>query len=285
MKSSNKSYLGLDIGGTKIEGILWRGGKVVRVAKVRTPRSRSGFLRALEASLLELGVEGTRGIGISSAGSIDLRKGKILGSPNMRYLKNFGLRDWVAKHFKKPARLDNDAKCFLRGEQMFGQARGKGTVVALTIGTGVGGAVAVGGRLLRGSHVSAIELGHTVISRDSKGFLTLEDLISSHGFTRLGVTDPLAVQNRGFAGDRKAINIYEKVGMYLGVGLANFVNIFDPDLILLGGGIARADYLLIKPALREMRKHTLTSLKKLPPVRRGRLKNAGALGAVALFLS
>ncbi len=284
MKYANKSYIGLDIGGSKIEGILWRRGKVVRHAKIRTPRSRSGFLIALKGLLTELGVKGTRGIGISVAGSIDLRRGMILKSPNLRFLKNFSPRDWVAKNFKKPVRLDNDAKCFLRGELTFGQARGKKNVVALTLGTGVGGAVAADGRLLRGSHVSAMELGHSVISREQGKFLNIEDLVSSHGFRRLGVADPLAVQNKGFAGDRKAIKIYEQIGKYLGVGLSNFVNIFDPELIVLGGGISRADYLLLKPALREMRKHTLTSLRLLPPVRISKLKYAGALGAVALFL-
>ncbi len=283
MGQRKANFIGLDIGGTKMEGILWRGGKIVSTMQIRTPRTRPVFLRALLKLVSFLGMSGVRGVGLSVAGAIDLRQGKILSSPNLRFLKNFGLRDWVAKRLKTAVRIDNDANCFLRGELMFGRARGKKHVVILTLGTGVGGGVAIDGKLLSGHQVSAAELGHIVLSREGGRFLTLEDLVSSHGFRRFGIADPLALQNKGFAGDKKAIAIYRQIGTYLGAGLASLINIFDPELVILGGGISRADYLLLRPALREMPKHTLHSLKVLPPVKISKLKHAGALGAVTLF--
>jgi glucokinase len=131
-----------------------------------------------------------------------------------------------------------------------------------------------------GSHITAYELGQMIIK--DKG-LALEDLVSKHGFKRLGVANPLDCQRRAEKGDKKAIAIYNQIGAHLGIGLANLANIFDPEMIIIGGGIGRAGNLLLAPAKKEMKKHTKSSLKKLPLVRMSKLEHAGALGAVSLF--
>jgi glucokinase len=279
-------YIGIDIGGSKIDSILWENGRTTRNLKSRTPKSRRKFLACVLDLVKELSIgKNVAGVGVSVAGAINLKQGKILRSPNLRFLKNFGMRSWLHSRTKKPVRVDNDAKAFLRAEMVFGAARGKARVVALTLGTGVGGAVAINGQILRGVHNSAFELGHIIIAQKGDKALTLEDLVSSRGFFRLGVRQPLDAQNKGFAGERHSIRVYEEIGKYLGRGLASLVNIFDPDLIVLGGGISRADYLLRRPALKEMRKYVLSSLKALPHVEISKLKHAAALGAVSLFLS
>lgn len=293
-----KSYIGIDIGGTKMEGILWKNGKILQSKTQATPKNRQKFLAAVFGLIRGvMGVGGVKGIGLAVAGAQDQKRGIILNSPNLKFLNNLALRTISHYRIRLPVLMDNDTNCFLRAEARFGLARGIKNVVALTLGTGVGGAVLVHGRLLQGRHGAAGELGHMVIAYPHsfspfsprergrlRGGLTLEDLVSSHGFLRLGVRDPLDCQNKAFAGDKKAIAVYNQIGRYLGVGLASLVNIFDPELIVLGGGISRARSLLTKPAIKEMRRHTLLPAAKLPPVRISKLKHAGALGAVALFL-
>lgn len=283
-KKAVAGLIGLDIGGTKIEGILWQGGRLRRARKISTPKSRSRFLTTL-LNLIEDLSAGYRlnGIGIAMAGVLDTTRGVVIRSPNLKFLNGVQLFGPLQKKFRKPVLMDNDANCFLRGELAFGQARGKKDVVALTLGTGVGGAVSAGGRLLTGKHGVAGELGHTVIAGGNGKFFNLEDLVSSHGFRRLGVRDPLAWQIRAFAGDPKAKRVYEAMGRYLGIGLANLVNIFDPEIIILGGGISRAGRLLLIPARREMKRYALLPAAQLPPIRFSRLSYPAALGAVTLF--
>lgn len=272
----------VDIGGTKIEGILWSRGKVLDAQKIKTPNNRKQFLKTVPQIIYDVkGARRIQGIGVSCAGAIEDRTGKIINSPNMRFLNGLRLANVLAKIFRARVRIENDTNCFLRGEARFGSARGRKNVVALTLGTGVGGAVLIDGRMLKGSRVSAAELGHMIVREN----LSVEDLCSSHFFQKFKLGGALDVQHQAEAGNKKAIMIYRELGRNLGIALANLTNIFDPELIILGGGISQGAHLFLKDALSEMKQHALVSLKvMLPPVKIGKLKYAGALGAVSLFL-
>ena len=280
-----KFLIGLDIGGTKIEAIFWSAGKIARFKKIITPKNKRVFLEKIFLLIRQVAAgKNIAGIGIASAGAIDHTAGKILNSPNLKFLNGLRLGNLVGRKFSKPTKLENDANCFLLAEWFFGQAKNKKNVVGLTIGTGVGGAVLIDGELLRGTHGAAGELGHMVISHTPQEPLTLEKTVASHGFRRLGVLHPKACQDQANAGSRQAQAVYNQVGSYLGLGLANFVNIFDPELIIIGGGIARAGHLLLDPAKREMKKHSMLPANMLPVVKISKLDHVGALGAVSLFL-
>ena len=164
---------------------------------------------------------------------------------------------------------------------MFGSARGKKNVVALTLGTGLGGAVLDQGRMIRGAH-DAAQLTSLILSEKKGKSLSFQDLVSKHGFDRLGVRDPLVYQNRAFAGDKKAKKIYDTVGKYLGIGCGIIARVFDPELIVIGGGIARAGRLLLVPAKKEMKKRFKKT--KTPEIKISKLKNAALLGSVSMFL-
>jgi glucokinase len=281
----NKAFIGLDIGGTKIEGIFWAGGKVVRFQKIKTPQTKKSFLSAVFHLIDEVASgQNFAGIGVACAGAIDFGKGTILNSPNLAFLNGLNLEKLIHKRFSRPARLDNDTNCFLLSEARFGQARGKRHVVALTLGTGVGGAVLADGILLRGSHGSAGELGHLWLAAEKGRFLSLEDLVSKHGFRRFGVSKAREFQDLAEAGNKKALSVFHKIGEYLGVGLASLVNVFDPEMIILGGSIAKSKKLLTAPAAEMMKKYSLIPPAKLPPIKISKLEHAGALGAVSLFL-
>ncbi|MBI4050283.1 MAG: ROK family protein [Candidatus Doudnabacteria bacterium] len=274
-KKIARGIVGLDIGGTKMEAVLSSGQKIIRVQKARTPRNRRTFLKAV-ANLIAAVAQGQNyaGVGLGLAGALDKRKGIVLNSPNLKFLNGWRIVAALEKIIHRLICLENDANCFLLGELAFGQARGKNNVVALTLGTGVGGAVFTEGKFLHGRHGAAGELGHMIIDNQK----SVEDLVSSHSFQ----SDPLAVQNAGFAGSKKARAVYHRLGKNLGVALANYINIFDPEIIILGGGIARAAPLFLPSAKAEMKKHTLLPPEKLPKIVISRLKYAAALGAATL---
>lgn len=275
------SIIGLDIGGTKIEGILWRGGKILDSKKIKTPKSRKQFLKAVAQLIQDLkSSRRIQGIGISCAGAIEKKTGKIINSPNMKFLNGLRLSNALSKKFRVVARIENDTNCFLLGEYYFGAARGKRNVVALTLGTGVGGAVLIDGKMLRGRHGSGGELGHIVIhDRQS-----LEDLTSSHIFKKYKMGGALEVQHKAEGGNLKARQIYRELGKYLGLELASLINIFDPELIILGGGISRGSHLFLRQALVEVKKFCMLPSRLLPPIKISKLKHAGALGAISMFM-
>ena len=278
-----KTYIGLDIGGTKIEAVLTRANRVLYSEQIRTPRNKQAFLKTL-FRLIEKVSHGEKfyGIGIACAGAINSKQGIILKSPNLKFLAGVRLAKIIREKLKVATALENDANCFLRGERAFGAARGKKNVIAFTLGTGVGGAIMIENKLLHGAHVSAGELGHMTITYPIVGG-TLEDLASSHFFKKFKMGGALDIQHLAEAGNKKAKAVYQKMGRYLGVAMANVVNIFDPEMIVLGGGIAKGYKLFLPSALAAMKKHTLSSLRFLPPVRVSKLKHASALGAITLL--
>lgn len=286
MAGRKTNIFGIDIGGTKIEAILWRQGKAARAVTIATPKNRPQFLRAIQAlvSRISTGVSFT-GVGVGVAGALDYHTGKIYSSPNIRFLNNYNLKDALARTLRKKVLIDNDTKCFLRAEMAFGVGRGKKNVVALTLGTGLGGAVLAEGRIIRGQHHGVAQLSRMILSAQNGKPLDFEDLVSSHGFARLGISDPLECQNRAFAGDQKAIKVYDEIGKYLGIGFANITSIFDPELIVIGGGIARAGKLLLEPARKAMAKRATLPEGEWPAIRISQLEHPVALGAVSMFLS
>ena len=281
---AGKRYIGLDIGGSKIEAILWQRGKVLRSIKVKTPQTKRQFFSTLFKVIEDIAANDKfSGIGIAVAGALDHKLELIYKSPNLPFLNGVRLGKLIERKMRTRVRFDNDTNCFLRAEARIGQGRDKKNIVALTIGTGVGGAVISEGEFIIGTHGSAAELGHMIISKEKNKFMSAEALVSKHGFRRLGVKKPLDAQNKAFAGDKKSIEVYREIGKFLGLALANFINIFDPEIIILGGGISRARELLLVPAKREMSKHVLLPRNKLPRVVVSKLAHAGAIGAALLF--
>lgn len=268
-KKTVHGIIGLDIGGSKIDGILWQRGRVMKSVTVPTPGTEKGFFSALFQIVGWLGGD-LKAIGVGLAGSVDWRSGKVLRTTyKLKFLRGLKLQKILKTKFHVPVRIDNDTQCFLLAESRLGQARGKKHVVGLTLGTGVGGAVLADGRLLRGVHGAAGHLGHIMIPGGE-----FERLVASYGFRRLGYRDPKLAPRA----------VYKQVGKHLGIALANFNNIFDPELFILGGGISRSHAKFLTAALRERRRYALRVFGgRLPPVRISRLKHAGALGAALLF--
>ena len=254
----NKKFItGIDIGGSKINIIVFKGGKVLKNAKIPTPRDRKEFLEKLEMLIKKLffgaGEKKISGIGCGVAGVLDLEKGIILNSPNLRFLNNFNIKNWLEKKFSCEIKIDNDARCFTRAEQMFGAGRGYKNIVGITFGTGIGGGIIVNGKIFYGANGSAGELGHMIMGGRDFEFLVIKQT--------------------------------KNLENYLGMGLANIINILDPEIIIFGGGAAHTLKSLLPEAKKIMNKFIISpKSRKNVKIIMGKLgENAGAIGAAALF--
>lgn len=274
----DQHVIALDLGGTKLAaGVLDREGAVLRRAEHATDTSSEEALIAqVERSLDELMDERVVALGVGIPSLIDQRTGRAGASVNVP-LADVGLRDRLAQRFGLPVALENDANAAALAEHRFGAGRGTEHMVLLTLGTGIGGGLVLNGELYRGAVGAAGELGHMVIDVDGprcQGFCPgvghLETLASGTAARRVAeevaeaqpegelararasgraLTGRLAAELAS-AGQADALEVMERIGFHLGSGIANYVNIFNPELVVIGGGFAQAGELLLGPARR-----------------------------------
>jgi glucokinase len=285
-----------------------------RFTRLTDQTSAEACLRGVEACLadLEHGSDGVEGIGVGVASMVDFAAGRVVESVNLPLI-DVALRDHLEQRFGVPVVIDNDATAACIGEHLYGAGVGTRDMLMLTLGTGVGGGIISGGRPLRGASGAAAEIGHIII--DVNGPKCPANC-PNHGCLEAYVAGPAmgaaarvaaelepgsalgralasgrTVDSRlltGLAaeGDAGAIAVLERAGEYLGAGLVTLSNIFDPELIVVGGGAAAAGDLLFGPARRVL------AARALPPARdRVRVvpaafgADAGFIGAAALALS
>jgi glucokinase len=251
--------IGVDLGGTKIlAGVVARDGTVIRRHERPTPQdSQEHVLAELEAAVEELLDESVGAVGFGAPSPIDQARGIVVRSVNVP-LEDAPLRDRMHKRFGVPVGLDNDANAAAIGEWRAGAGRGEEDLVMLTLGTGVGGGVISGGKPFRGRNGEGVELGHVVIvhgGRPCQGACTgqghLEAYVSGNAVAASAreafgpSADAHRVVRLANEGDAKAKELLEEVAAYLGSGIGSFVNVFAPQLAVLGGGfgVAAFDYL------------------------------------------
>jgi glucokinase len=274
--------IGVDLGGTKIlAGVVARDGSVVRRHEREAPRdSQENVIAALEAAVEELLDESVAAIGIGAPSPIDAERGVVVHCPNLP-LENAPLRDELRAKFDRPVGLDNDANAAAIGEWRAGAGRGVDELVMLTLGTGVGGGVISGGAPFRGRNGAGVELGNVVIVHDGlpsheiwRG--PLEAYVSGSA-----VADAHELVRSADAGDAMARETLRAMAEVLGSAVGSFVNIFAPELVLLGGGfgIAAYDY-LAQPAEERARREALEPMRSSFRIAKAKLgTEAGLIGA------
>ena len=257
--------IGVDVGGTKIlAGVVERDGTIVRSHRRPTPvGSTQEFLAGLAAIVDELRDDTVATVGIGIPSTIDQKAGRAVFSVHVP-LADIDLRDRAAEHLRLPAAIDNDANAAAVGEWVAGAGRGASDMVMLTLGTGIGGGLILGGKLYRGSTGAAAEIGHMVLEYDGpecQGFCTgrghFEWFVSGSAAGRLAqeLLGPPADAHRlvdaARAGDGRALEALAAMGRMLGAGIATLVNVLDPELVVVGGGFGEAHDLLL-PSAREI---------------------------------
>ena len=270
VNSSKKQnlYLGVDIGGssTKFVVVSLPRMRVNNLCKHKTPKTRKELLRLISGHVKEFEQELGRkltGVGVALAGVFDASGKKILHSPNIPAFSSWNIYQAVKAAVKRPVSAGNDANAFTLGESVLGAARGFKRVFGMTIGTGVGGGLFSNGQLEIGANGGAGEIGHSVIVAGGKGCTCggrghLEEYITTRAFLRFGGDSPNVLAIKARKGDKRAQKAFDIMAGYLAVALANIVNIWDPEVIVIGGGIAQDSDLFLKRAMRLARKEILS---------------------------
>ena len=250
------------------------------------------------------------GIGVGAPGPLDRERGIVLVAPNLGW-RDFPLAQRIQKRLNLPTTLDNDANCATFGEWWQGAARGGRNVVGITIGTGIGGGLIINGALYHGSSDMAGEIGHTTIDLNGRhckcgnyGCLEAyasapaiatrarEVLVREEGESAIpamveGNFDNITariVYDAAKLGDPIASEIVKDTARYLGAGVANLLNIFNPDIVVLAGGVAEAGDALFVPLRAEVRRRAFSPAVNAMKIVPGSLPGtAGVVGAVASF--
>ena len=251
----------MDLGGTKLlAGIVGDQGTVhARVERPTPLASQRELLDGLEAVVEQLLREQpVAAIGLGIPSTIDRRTGEVVASVNVP-LGGVALGARMEERFGRPVAVDNDANAAALAEWAAGAGRGTRDMVMLTLGTGIGGGLVLGGKLYRGAVGAGAELGHMVIDYEGppcSGSCTgrghFEALASGRAADRraraLGLADARALAAAARGGDRAALAECRELGCLLGAGIATLVNVFNPELVVVGGGFSAAGELLLTPA-------------------------------------
>jgi glucokinase len=250
--------IGVDLGGTKIlAGLVDEEGSVVARREHPTQvGSQEQLLAGIDVAVEELLSADVVALGFGIPSTIDQRTGRVEGSVNIP-LADFDFRARMAERFGLPAAIENDANAAALAEFKVGAGRGSRTMVMLTLGTGCGGGVVIDGALFRGW----AELGHIVIDVDGipcQGTCTgrghLEPYVTGIAATKLAqeafgpAVDSHRLVRLANEGDGKAQGVLRSIGEKLGAGIGSLVNVFNPDLVVIGGGFAAAGDWLLEPA-------------------------------------
>jgi glucokinase len=303
--------IGVDLGGTKaLVGVL-DGTEVLYESREASTGQTEGELVELlvrEVSEAREARPGAKAVGLGIPATIDHDRGIAVSAVNLP-LSDLPIRDLVSERVGLPVFVDNDGNVAALAEHLYGAAQGKPNTVMLTVGTGIGGGLVLGGEIFRGASGAGAELGHTVIQADGPpcqgncpNHGCIEALASGTALGREGnaaaesapdsalgellaageKVDGTAVTKAAIAGDGTAIGVFELIGSRLGVACSSFANIFQPDAIVVGGGVIAAGDLLLEPARRELRARALNPMNKTPILEATLGNNAGMIGAAAL---
>jgi len=293
--------LGIDIGGTKIAaGLVTQEGRVVQTDRRPTPLTGGAAILdaalSLAQTLMEAAWEPVTAIGIGTGGQVDAERGVIVSATGL--LPGWAgtpVKDAFERAFGLPCSVDNDVNALAAGEARFGAGRGLETVVYLALGTGVGGALLLGGRIHHGATWSGGEFGHLLLTTDpSAPRKTLEDWASGSGLiqTYREMTDyDGEVTGEAIAAEAArdpggpAARAVTRTGECLGFGLASLANALDPDLIVIGGGLSALGDALLDPARRILRQYALPGPARCSVLPAALGAEAAIVGAAALAMA
>jgi len=282
-----KYCIGIDLGGTYVKfGLLDDRRRPGETFQLRTAENGDDIARQMihgARKLMsdnDLGDRDVVGVGIGSPAPLNLKEGIVIRLANLPGIKDFPIRDRVAQGLGLPAVLENDANVAAYGEYLCGAGRAAADIVLLTLGTGLGSGIIIDGRILHGAHELGGEIGHMIVQPGgercgcgqlgclerygSASYIALRAsrMIEQDGrrgllaatFKQKGAIDARDIAEAAAAGDELAVEVWDRCAYYLAVGCVSICRIFDPDRIILGGGMAKAGERLLEPVREHFRK-------------------------------
>jgi len=313
--------LGIDLGGMSFKlGLVDESYQIVARASRPTRQHEHGFSEVvadIADAALELvasrglSLQDLAGIGLGAPGCVNHANGDLLFAGNLNWF-DVPLRKELEKCFGVPVQVGNDADCAIIGETIAGAARGKENVLMLTLGTGVGGGLILNGRLYAGTNGTGGELGHvplvlngepctcglngcleayasvTAFLKYTRQAMEAHPESAMHAYTaeRGGVVDGLTAFECAKQGDAAAIEVLDRYTTYVAAGIGGFINVFRPEIVLIGGGISAQGSTLIDPIAKKLSDYAFAAAKlPIPPVAAAALGNdAGIIGAACMDL-
>lgn len=275
--------IGVDIGGTKVAaGVVDEDGNILETSRVPTPQTAEGVVDGIEKAVREASAEyAVDAVGIGAPGYVDDKRATVLFTPNLSW-RHEPLKDRVEQRIGLPVVIENDANAAAWGEYRFGAGQGHDDVVCITLGTGLGGGIVIGGRLHRGRFGVAAEFGHIRMVPD--GLLCgcgnqgcWEQYASGSALVRyarqraaatpenaevlLGLGDgtPEGVHGKHVSeaarqGDPVAVDSFRELARWAGAGLADLASLFDPSAFIVGGGVSDEGELVLEPIRKSYRR-------------------------------
>ena len=309
-----KYVIGVDLGGTKIStAISTIEGNILAnvVLPTKAEEGEVAVLGRIIQSIDEVivgsstSIDEVEAIGIGSPGPLDAKKGIIITTPNLPF-KDYNLVQPLKEKYNIPVYLDNDANAAAIGEYMFGAGKGKESIIYFTVSTGVGGGAVLDGKVYRGHTSNALEIGHTTVDPNgprcncgnlgcleamSSGTAIAKkgkEAVSTNVETSLKKYDTITsyeVFKEAEAGDEVAKDIIDNALTYLGIGVANAIATFDPEMIIIGGGVSKAGDIVFDTVKKVDNKRCFKSMaESCEIVPAGLGSDAGVVGAVALAI-
>jgi glucokinase len=319
----NKPYVvGVDLGGTNVraavldratEQIIARGDNLPSFARDGVAATAGQIALAAETAIEKAGVakSSVLGVGIAVPGHVKAAEGRVMWAPNFRdQWKNVQVAQPVADALGLPVQLGNDANLAALGEFRFGVGREVRHMAMITLGTGIGGGIIIDGKLLEGADGGAAEIGHCIVNPGGRGgnaaFGSVEgeaqrdaiieraarkiqegyptSLTERVDYDRFLLT-PAIIAEEAYKGDAVAIEVFEETGYWVGLCVVNMINLLNPEMIVIGGGIAQAGELIMEPIRRTAYACAVRSLSRSCRIVEADLgDNAGVLGGIALVL-
>ncbi len=302
-------YVGIDLGGTNFSiGLVRPNGELVASANCQTliERGHEEIIDRMAQETIALweregySREEILEVGIGSPGPLDLKTGTVITTPNLKWV-NVPLRDMMAERLKLPVTIDNDAVSATFGEFWVGAGKPYNDVIGITLGTGVGGGIILGGRIHHGAQDIAGHVGHMVIQMDgrqcgcgNRGCLetyasatgivaSTVEMLTTERPTLLRTVNRLTakrVYEAAVKGDELALEIFDRTGFYLAVGINNLLNVVNPEAVILMGAVANAGDVLLNPIKQYLKNMAFPRIYEETRILRGTLRDlAGVIGA------
>jgi glucokinase len=277
--------IGIDLGGTKIKAGLVEGNEILKKVEIKTGTKKDEVVQNIFKAVELLKEKNVKGIGIGVPGMINQKTGQMLICPLLPFLEGYNLKKAIHKKFKIKTEIDNDVTAATIAEARYGMGKGHKNIIMFTIGTGIGGGIIADGKVWRGKS-NAGEVGHMTINFDGikstccnnygcfQEYASIRALQRSYGKQ----TSPKEIAYRATKGDKKAKQAYEEMGKHIGIGVVNLINIFDPEIVIIGGGLSRSWNLFEKTMISTIKERYMLTAK----VVKAKLEEPGIIGAALL---
>lgn len=302
-------HIAADVGGTQLRAACYTPDSLIpiQVERIATQANGSTPLERLKKLIASVWPQGqdVDAIGVAAPGPLDSNRGVVMAAPNIPGWVDLPLRQELQERFRIPVVVGNDANLAAVGEWKYGAGKGHHHLVYLTVSTGIGGGVIIDDRLLLGDRGLAAELGHVTVLHDGplcgcgqRGHLEaiasgtaiarwVEEELKNGSISSLVDKRPVtakAVSQAAHAGDNLAIAAFDRAGRFIGQALADYLHIFNPTAVIIGGGVSLSGKLLMDPLYESLKKHVLTNhyLDRLTIANAALGDDAGLMGALAL---